>query len=513
MNTTHRGAVIAAVSLVLVAAVGLGYWWGSHGGTSSAAASSPQSAERKALYWYDPMVPDQHFDKPGKSPFMDMQLVPKYADEATTEGVAVAPGVRQNLGIRTVVVKRGQLTAAVRVPGTIGWDLRQERIVSARVDTIVERLHVRAPFEPVHAGQPLASIIAPTWGTAIAEARALGGARSAAARGLQSAAHERLRALGLPAGSDAGQGGRLTLTSPVTGVVSEIGVREGQSAPMGTLLFRVNGTRTVWLEASIPQAGSAGIATGTPVEAAVDALPGETFHGRVETLLPQVDMSSRTQRARIVLDNPDGLLAPGMFAQITLQPTASVERPLVPTDALIGAGAQARVIVLGANDTFHPVRVQAGRSGDGMTEILAGLKGGEKVVASGQFLIDSEANLSGALERLNAGAGDEAANMPSEVMPGMPDMEMPAPPAPARPMPSLPSKKKAPPAVAKPAVTASPKARQCPVAYWYDPMVPDQRFDKPGKSPFMDMQLVPKFAPGATPDCTIRDVPAVERQP
>src|SRR5690606_27443698 len=124
---------------------------------------------------------------------------------ATTEGVAVAPGVRQNLGIRTVVVKRGQLTAAVRVPGTIGWDLRQERIVSARVDTIVERLHVRAPFEPVHAGQPLASIIAPTWGTAIAEARALGGARSAAARGLQSAAHERLRALGLPAGSDAGQ--------------------------------------------------------------------------------------------------------------------------------------------------------------------------------------------------------------------------------------------------------------------------------------------------------------------
>ena len=85
MNTTHRGAVIAAVSLVLVAAVGLGYWWGSHGGTSSAAASSPQSAERKALYWYYPMVPDQLCDKPGKSPFMDMQLVPKFAPEASAD--------------------------------------------------------------------------------------------------------------------------------------------------------------------------------------------------------------------------------------------------------------------------------------------------------------------------------------------------------------------------------------------------------------------------------------------
>ena len=516
MTTTQRNATIIAACLALLAALGIGYWWGRSGDESSATTTAASSAERKVLYWYDPMAPGQHFDKPGKSPFMDMQLVPKYADEATADGVAVAPGVRQNLGIRTVVVKRGRLTAAVRVPGTIGWNLRQERIVSARVDAIVERLHVRAPFEPVRAGQPLASIIAPSWNTAIAEARALGGARSAAARGLQSAAHERLRALGLPSGSSAGPSGRITLTSPITGVVSEIGVREGQSAPMGTLLFRVNGTRTVWLEASIPQAGIAGITSDTPVEAAVDAWPGETFHGRVETLLPQVDMSSRTQRARIMLDNPDGLLAPGMFAQVTLQLTAGIERPLVPTNALIGVAEQARVIVQGADGAFHPVRVQTGRSGGGMTEILAGLKGGEKVVASGQFLIDSEANLSGALERLNAGAGDEEANMPSDVMPSTPDMAMPAPPqvAPAPPTPSETlSKKKARPAVAKPAVTASPKARQCPVAYWYDPMVPDKRFDQPGKSPFMDMQLVPKFAPEANPDCTIRDVPAVERQP
>lgn len=392
------------ISIVVAAGLlSLGYWWGrSREGTPASAATNTPHTEQKILYWYDPMVPDQHFDKPGKSPFMDMQLVPKYADATSGDGVTIAPGVRQNLGIRTVVVKRDRLETGLRVPGTIAWDLRQERVVSARVDAIVERLHVKAPFEPVRAGQPLASIIAPTWSTAIAEARALGDARSATARSLQPAAQERLRALGLPSGSGAGRGGRITLTSPVRGVVSEIGVREGQSAPMGTLLFRINGTDTVWLDAAIPQAGIAGIGSGTPVAASVDALPGESFHGRVETLLPQIDAGSRTQRARIVLDNPEGRLAPGMFAQIMLQPADGAEQVLIPSEALIGAGAQARVIVLGGDDKFQPVIVQPGRSGGGMTEILAGLKGGERVVASGQFLIDSEANLSGALDRLNS---------------------------------------------------------------------------------------------------------------
>lgn len=486
MTTTHRRLQIVAGFVALLAAVGIGYWFGrSRESASTTASPNMQPADRQVIYWYDPMVPDQHFDKPGKSPFMDMPMVPKYADEATS-GISIAPGVRQNLGMRTAVVKPGRLGATLEVPGTITWDLRQERIVSARVDSVVEHLDVRAPFERVRAGQPLARIIAPSWNTAIAEAQALGNASSPAAQGLRPAAHERLRALGLPEGSGTGQRGRLTLTSPVTGVVSEIGVREGQAAPMGTLLFRINGTQTVWLEAAIPQAGLAGIANGTPVDATVDALPGETFRGRVEAVLSQVDTNSRTQQARIVLDNPRGVLVPGMFARIALHPSAGGERPLVPTEALIGAGSQARVIVLAADDTFRAVHVEAGRSGGGMTEILTGLKGGERVVVSGQFLIDSEANLSGALERLDATDRDK---MPSDVMPGMPEMTMP------------------------PSPSASAQ-RKCPVVYWYDPMAPDKHFDKPGKSPFMDMQLVPKFAPKANADCTIRDVPdAAGQQP
>jgi Cu(I)/Ag(I) efflux system membrane fusion protein len=410
MSHKQRIAVIAAVGVALAGATAVGYRWGRSQQEASLPAPARAATERRVLYWYDPMVPDQHFDKPGKSPYMDMELVPRYADAAATGedgGVAIAPGVRQNLGMRTVVVKRGTLDSAMTVPGTIGWDLRKERVVSARVDAIVERLHVRAPYEPVRAGQPLASVLAPAWTTAIAEAQALGNAGSASARALQGAARQRLHAMGLPPGSVA-RGGRVTLASPVAGVVSEIGVREGQSAPAGSLLFRVNGTDTVWLEAAVPQGGASDVAPGTPVEAAVDAWPGKRFEGRVESLLPQVDTGSRTQRARIVLDNPGALLSPGMFAQVTLRPTGGAERPLIPTDALIGGGAQARVIVLGDGGRFHPVPVRAGRSVGGMTEILAGLRGGERVVSSGQFLIDSEANLSGALGRLEPLPSDTA---------------------------------------------------------------------------------------------------------
>lgn len=405
MTGMQRAIAIVVALGFLLGGLGLGYWLAHSRASATADGGTAQPAERKILYWYDPMVPQERYAGPGKSS-MGMTLIPKHADDTGTGGISIPTGVRQSLGMRTVVVERGSLAGTIRVPGTIGWDLRQERVVSARVDSIIEHLYVRTPFESVRAGQALASVLAPTWSTALAEAQALGQARSSAARALQSASRERLHVLGLPTGAGAGRGSSITLTSPVNGVVSEIGVREGQSAPAGTLLFRINGTGTVWLEAAVPQADVAGIAPGTPVQASVSALPGRVFDGRVQTLLPQIDPGSRAQRARIVLDNAAGLLAPGMFADITLKPAGSAEYPLVPSDAVIGSGDAARVIVLGKNDTFQPVLVRPGRSGGGFTEILSGLQGGERVVASGQFLIDSEANLSGALERLGADAGN-----------------------------------------------------------------------------------------------------------
>ena len=433
MNHSKRIYIVVASLALLAGGIGMGYWWASRSSdtaspppaSTSGGATAPATSEREVLYWYDPMVPGQRFDQPGKSPFMDMQLVPKYADEVSEGGISIAPGTRQSLGIRTVEVEMGSLAGIVSVPGTIGWDLRQEHVVSARVDAVVDRLFVKAPYEPVRSGQPLASILAPAWSTALAEARALGQASSSSAQALQPAARERLQVLGLPPGATI-RDGRIVLTAPVNGVVSEIGVREGQAAPSGTLLFRLNGTDTVWLEAAIPQAAMGAIVPGTPVEARVSTMPGRVFEGRVETLLPQIESGSRTQQARIVLDNPEGVLAPGMFAQIALQPVDGAEHPLVPSDAVIGAGSEARVIVMGEGGQFRPVAVQTGRSGGGFTEILSGLEGGERVVASGQFLIDSEANLSGALERLGGDASDQSEPngkaAPESQMQGMDDM-------------------------------------------------------------------------------------------
>jgi len=487
--TTRMTAIAAALGLLAIG-IGGGYWWGHSRQTSDDVPTVQNAAsEQQVLYWYDPMVPDQHFDKPGKSPFMDMQLVPKYADDVAAGGVRIDPKLQQNVGIRTEVVELGSLATQLRVPATLTWDLRHESVVSTPVNAIVSRVFVKAPFEPVRRGQALATVLAPEWSSAIAEAQALGQAQSGAARSLQGAAQQRLRVLGVPAGRS--RDGGVVLPSPQSGVVSEVLVREGQAVMPGTPLFRVNGTDTMWLDAAIPQAGSAGIGPGTKVQATVSAVPGETFDGEVEALLPQIDPTSRTQRARIVLHNDGGQLVPGMFAELMLQAGDGATVPLVPTEALIATGTDSRVITVGPDGSFRPVRVRTGRSSGGRIEILAGLNGGERVVTSGQFLIDSEASLSGMLQRLEA----PATARPSTT----PNVDEPA---------------------KQPSPAAKPKRSERKVLYWYDPMVPDKHFDKPGKSPFMDMQLVPKYADEATSNADAmegmpmnRGTPPEEREP
>ncbi|MFZ2235228.1 MAG: efflux RND transporter periplasmic adaptor subunit [Dokdonella sp.] len=386
-------------------------------------AESKTPAKQEPLYWYDPMVPDKQFDKPGKSPFMDMQLVPKYADGGAADAnvVTVDGSTRQNLGVRTSKVEIGTLSAGARVPGSIAWDRRTAYEISARANGIIEKLFVRAPYESVKKGQALAELVAPDWSAAAQEYLALGRADSADARALQSAARNRLRVLGMDDSQIKdlrGGNPRVVLRAPADGVVSTLDVRQGQRVQAGMPLMTVNGLDTVWVEAAIPQEQVAGISPGVRVEASVSAFPGETFDGEVESLLPNLDTGTRTQMARIVLDNPGHRLAPGMFADLQFTSAGGESHPLVPEEALISSGSNARLIVSEGEGRFRPVRVVTGRSAGGKTEILKGLDGGESVVVSGQFLIDSEASLSGALDRLSApDADDEAGNaMPADDM-------------------------------------------------------------------------------------------------
>ncbi len=398
------GGVLAAVVLA-----GGGYWLGTRSMMSGAIPATSPAGKPQALYWYDPMYPDKHFDKPGKSPFMDMQLLAKYPEAGQANGddagdVRVSAATLQNLGVRTAVVQMGTLSAGAHVPGSIAWDQRATSAVSARVDGVIEKLFVRAPFESVRKGQPLAELIAPEWSAAAQEYLALGRAGSADARALQGAARNRLRVLGMDEGqirSLRGGSPRVVLRAPRDGVVSQLDVREGQRVQAGMPLMTIVGLATVWVEAAIPQAQAAGIVPGTQVTASVSAFPGETFEGEVEALLPSVDAGNRTQMARIVLANPRKRLAPGMFADLQFAGAAGESHPLLLDEALIATGSDARVIVALGEGRFQPVRVSTGRSAGGRTEILSGLSGGERVVVSGQFLLDSEASLSGALDRLS----------------------------------------------------------------------------------------------------------------
>ena len=394
MTIGKRGFVVLAALAALAGAIG---WWSA--GRGDQPVATVPAGERKVLYWYDPMVPDQHFAKPGKSPFMDMQLQPKYADEEVKSGVEVSAVTQHNLGVRTVAVEKSRLDGELAVSGTIAWDLRLERVVSARTEVIVDRLYVKAPFTKVRRGEPLASVIAPAWSSALAEAQAIAQSAETGTRELEAAAQARLRALGVPDGTQLGRDGRIVLTAPEQGVVSEIGVREGEVAVVGATLFRVNGTRTVWLQAAIPQAEAAGIAAGARVVAEVGGV-ARPVEGRVESLLPTLDPASRTQQARIVLANPDGVLAAGQQARVVLRSDAGHERLRVRGEAVTGSGEQAHVIVRHGDANIMPMAVGSGRRSGGRTEILSELEAGDQVVVSGKFLLDSEASLSGALERL-----------------------------------------------------------------------------------------------------------------
>ena len=430
-----RILIILGAVIALVAAGLIGYFVARQSTpTASSAAAPSQASGKKVLYWYDPMVPQQHFTHPGLSP-MGMQMVPKYAEAGGTQSnvVRIDPATVQNLGVRSEEVKTGTLSDTLHVPGTVAWDQRLAVAVSARTDITLEKLYVRAPYTQVKAGQPLAEILAPQWSAAAAEYFALGNARSADARALRNAARERLHALGMDdatiRGLRAGSG-TIALRAPIDGVISELNAREGQQIGAGSPILSLNGLDTVWVDAAIPQADSAGIGAGTPIVATVSALPGETFHGTVEELLPDVDAATRTQRTRIVLQNPKHDLVPGMFADLRIEGAAGAVHPLVPDEAIIADGNETRVIEALSDGSFKPVRVETGRSSGGMTEIVAGLHGGQRIVTSGQFLIDSEASLSGALQRLStppAASSGEAPRSPAPAATSaMPGMAMPA---------------------------------------------------------------------------------------
>jgi len=201
---------------------------------------------------------------------------------------------------------------------------------------------------------------------------------------------------------------RVTVTAPRAGIVWEIGMREGMSVMPGVTLFKLAPIGTVWIIADVPEAQSGLVRIGAPVDVRVAAYPDRVWKGSVDALLPEVNVQTRAVRARIVLGNPGGVLKPGMFATVSLGTSTTRPSVLVPAEAVIETGKRSVVIVASGEGRFLPVDVEVGRHSGDLVEIRKGLAAGQRVVVSGQFLIDSEASLKGALSRMPAEEGTAA---------------------------------------------------------------------------------------------------------
>ncbi|MFP3567280.1 efflux RND transporter periplasmic adaptor subunit [Paraburkholderia sp. SIMBA_030] len=408
---------VALMVFAAAALLGAGYVAGTHRSAmsgESALAATPSGYKtdpktgRKVLYWHDPMVPNQHFDKPGKSPFMNMQLEPVYADEGGSNGIRIDPGLQQNLGIRYASVRRQETTDGFDAVGTTQFDESKADVVQSRVTGYIDHLYASAPMQRVTKGAPIASLFVPDWLAPQEEYLAL--KRGGMDDGMLAASRARMRAMSIPDGVIASldRTGKaqthITLSAPETGVLTELNVRDGAMVPPGQTLAKVSGLNRLWLVVEVPEALALQVQPGMSVDAVFAGDPAQHFTGHIREILPGISKSSRTLQARLEIDNAGFRLTPGMLMRARIGAAKKISRLLVPSEAVITTGKRSVVIVRNSDGRLQPVSVVVGNDAGDDTEVSSGLTEGQQVVASGQFLIDSEASLKSVLPKLEATA-------------------------------------------------------------------------------------------------------------
>lgn len=396
-------AAVGLGTLVLGIAIGVG-WQHLHKSTSipppQKDADDEAKQEPKVLYWYDPMVPDQHFDKPGPSPFMDMDLVPKYAAPSTQEpGLSIDATLVQNLGMRKAKVQRLPIRSELEVVGQLQFNQRNQAILQLRAAGYVEKAWPLAVGDHVSVGQPIAEFQIPEWLDAQNELLSQPVGQNPH---LLATLRARLQLLGMPDALIAKvektrqPETRVTITSPISGVVDMLDVKTGMALASGDTVAMVNNLDSLWLDAAIPEAQATGVRAGDKAIFSSVNPDDPALTGTLEYLLPSINENSRTLTARILLDNPEGRLKPGTTGRVVLQSSTDNEEGLfVPTEAVIRTGKRVLVMLAEPGGAFMPTNVVTGHEQGSHTRILHGLDEGQEVVASGQFLLDSEASFLG----------------------------------------------------------------------------------------------------------------------
>jgi len=372
------------------------------------AAATPPADRQVVLYYYDPMRPEVHFDKPGKSPFMDMELVPKYAEVAagtatgSMSGVAVSAAIVQSLGIRIATPSRSDVRPSVRVPARVVADARGQARLQSRVSGWVERLLVRSVGQPVSAGSVVAEIYSPD--LVQAQEEMLLSAETA------GPASERLRRFGI-ADSDiqairrAGKASRrLPLRAPVSGVVTELGVREGSSISPDSLIIDLSARSAVWIEAQLFPAQLASLGTTYSARFTLPGLSGREWRSDAGTPVAIADPVTQTLAVRFPIDGASGLVL-GSVLDAEIEGTQRDGVLLVPATAVIRTAQGDRVVMEHGKNNFMPMPVKLGGHYGDQVEVVQGLSETDRIVVSGQFLLDAEASQQSGLDQMNGGMG------------------------------------------------------------------------------------------------------------
>ena len=319
----------------------------------------------------------------------------------------------QNLGVKTVAVTRGPLRYAQTFPANISYNEYQYVIMQARAAGFINKVYPLTVGDKVKQGTPLLELTIPDWVEAQSEYLLLQetGGTATQVEGIL----ERLRLAGMPDDDIRRLKAtrkiqtRFTLKAPIDGVITAFDLRAGMNIAKDNVVAKIQGMDPVWVSVAVPESIAWLIKDASQFSIQVPAWPGKTFRISKWTLLPSVDSATRTLQLRLQVNNPDEALKPGMNAYLQLT-SESAPMLLIPSKALIDSGSEQRVITVDNEGRFVPKIVQVFHESAGVTAIRSGLQEGEKVVASGLFLIDSEANIAGALERMRAQAPDAAAS-------------------------------------------------------------------------------------------------------
>jgi Cu(I)/Ag(I) efflux system membrane fusion protein len=362
--------------------------------------------EKEILYWVAPMDSSYRRDKPGKSP-MGMDLVAVYANNMAAGddvgAIRISPAVIQNLGVRTQQAELSRLWRGIDTVGYVDYDESKVSHIHLRTEGWIEKLAVESEGGRFKKGDFLFDVYSPKLVNAQEE---LVTALSSGNNGLISATKERLSALGISAAQikqlqkTKKVKQRISIYAPQDGVVSDLPIREGMFVKPSMTVMTLGDLSSVWLLAEIFERQSAWVEVGQLAEVSLSYLPGKTWQGKVEYIYPSLDPKTHTLKVRLRFDNPGEQLKPNMYANVKIFGGAKEDTIVIPLEGLIRSGREERVIIALGEGRFEARQVLVGIESGNYVEILNGVKAGDSIVISGQFLIDSEASMRGSLIRM-----------------------------------------------------------------------------------------------------------------